>query len=200
MATAPHLLVSAILQKTNQPPGKNRKFNFCRTFSRASSHPGLGLPEPAQSPPKCFFSNTTPLRSTSTGVGPPNTSSNTCTRFFAGITRKTNARIPVNAPFDKNHFVRRQNTILHRHGIVSFKAFPQFFNDRIGNGRNIMPKMHETADSTDVLDVVEILFEYTTNKNVTRKQRFHHPHHPSFSRPLYAEPDLTLPSRNSCAN
>src|SRR5208282_2621915 len=43
------------LKKTNFLSGRNRRFNFCRTFSQASSLSGLGLPEPAQNQLKCFF-------------------------------------------------------------------------------------------------------------------------------------------------
>ena len=67
----------------------------------------LGAARTGTKSAKVFFSNTTALRSTSTGVGPPKTSSSTCTRFFAGITRKTNARIPGKRPIHKNHFIRR---------------------------------------------------------------------------------------------
>ena len=38
---------------------------------------------------KVFLTNTTEHLFTSTGVGPPKTSSKTCTRFLAGIRRKT---------------------------------------------------------------------------------------------------------------
>jgi hypothetical protein len=97
---------------------------------------------------------------------------------------------PGKRPIHKNHFIRWRNTIFNRHGVVSLKTLPQFLNDRIRDGGNLSPKMHEAANSNGVPNVAKILFKHTANENVARKQWFHDTHYTALSCSLYAQPGM----------
>ncbi len=107
--------------------------------------------------------------------------------FFCRHYSQNKCAHPGKCPVYKNHFIRRRNTILNRHGVVGLKALPQFVNDQIRNCGDFLPKTHETADSTGMTNFAEILLKHTTNKNVARKQGFHDTHYTALGRPLHAQ-------------
>jgi len=139
----------------------------------------------------------TPVQS-STGVGPPKTSSKTWTRFLAG----SNANIGMHACKGPLAMVTSSPAKFrsgNRHGVFRLKAFLQFFDDGVRHRGNSIAKMHQAVNPIGIL-ISSRFRRDATDKKHTRKQRFKQPASRRVASPArLAIGGGTLPDRDFCA-
>ncbi len=152
--------------------------------------PGPARPTSAPNPPK----NSVP-KPPNRDPPPPAWAVPTCPgepepAFCAGITRKTNARIPAKTPsamVTSSAGASRLSTVI---GLAGHKTFLQFFNARVRDMGNFLAETNQPADAASVLDVIHLLLQHASDENVAGKQRFDHAHDAPLGRPFNPQPRM----------
>jgi len=77
--------------------------------------------------------------------------------------------------------------VINRNRILCFKTLSQLLKSCVGHDGNPVPKTHKVTNAIGVPDFTQPLFNYTSNEDIARKERFSYAHNAAAGRSFHSK-------------